>query len=655
MSEEKKRKSFILLLIFLCYYILAGCAFMQFQKKDNFFHFPQVDEKTNLERAELIVKGELSKKLFWQEPAAFLYFSLLNLTGIDTPLEIKFFQLFFLNPVIILMIYLLGRMLFKHNRTCPLIAAALYAFSPLPFFLSLTIMKTIFTIFIYILCFFFYFKFYRHRSSLKYGLFFVFTWFISWWTRQHMLLLLPLFFIFLSLKRKSPAAGKGKKVENRNVLIAFIIIIVLIISSLSVVTIANKKQMLTLTTNGAVNFYIANNINYEETSNIWPGPQWQFLTYKVDHLVNPYAMITEHPLKWIQLLAQKSLREFTPYADFRQFHWGYYENLFPYFKLSLLFNLVLVPLVVIALLQWPKLRPPYRLLGLSWLVYHGINIILIPGIARYNAVILPLTIILAIESLRLIIANKKKKLLVLLPVLAVLLVFIKNPNDFKQEYHEYLTGIKKLENREKTEIIIPAKTRHPIEWKYLKARYELEMNGNYREVIKIIESERNFAKYSSDFARLLDFSFMKLGLYYDALKAHEFIQMGNYTRSRLGAIQSAIIFKTEAMLQSYRREKLLNSRKANSIAVYLATMPVPGTKEAEERFARLLLIAEQLVNEAIEESHPQEKGIYLDTLGIIYARRGLKEKSMSIFREVYDSIQDPLERAKYKKRRNLPF
>ncbi|MCK4765840.1 MAG: glycosyltransferase family 39 protein [Candidatus Aminicenantes bacterium] len=684
-SEKKKRNSLILLLIFLVYYIIAGIAFVQFQKNDIFFHFPQVDEKTNLERAEAIVSGQLSKELFWQEPGSFLYFSLLKVVGIDSPLKIKIFQLFLLNPFIILMVYLLGRLLTGNNQKYALAAATLYAFSPLPIFLSLTIMKTVFTIFLYVICFFFYFKFFRDRENLKYGLLFVIAWFVSWWTRQHILLLLPIFFIFLSKSLDSASfpreAGltevfggvKGgafskkpplpPEASNKNVLLVSILIIILIVSSLSFVSIANKKQMLTLTTNGAVNFYIANNLKHEETLNTWPGPRWRLLTYRVDHLVDPYGMVKKHPLKWLALLGKKSLREFTPYADFRQFYWGYYQKIFPYFRINLILNLILMPLVLFAFVLWRRLAAPYRILLLCWVIYHAVNVFVIPGIARYNAIILPVTVLLAAEVFRLLRAGWSaraaqpekinKKLLLLLPVLVVLLVFIKNPNDFKAEYLDYLTNIKKLENNEKTEIFIPHKSKHLIEWKYLKARCEYYQKGNYREVIALIDSVKYFARYSSDFCELLDFAYMRLGLYFDALSAHQTVRVENYSAGRVRSIQSAIVSKTEEMVKSYRREKLLTPRKANDIALYLATLPPPDTKETAGRFQELLLIAEGLAQAAAAKAQPREKRAYLDTLGIVYARRGLREKSVEIFKQVYELIENPLEKEKYRGERRL--
>jgi tetratricopeptide (TPR) repeat protein len=649
LNKKKTRQKVILLIfVFILYYMVSAYAYHEFQKKDIFFKFPTVDEKTNLERADQILAGKLSKALLWQEPVTYLYFSALKLLGFNTPQGIKFFQLFLLNPLIIIMIFVLANTIkFKY----PLLVTLLYAISPLPLFLSLTLMKTLFTIFIYMLCLLLYMKFLNNKKDIKLAILFSLAWIIAWWTRQHIILFLPIFFYYLSSGGKEGTEQDPK--EKRNIMVSLLVILLLIVSSLSFVTVVNKKQMFTLTSNGPINFYISNNEHYAKTINIWPGPEWRKLTHEIDNkTIQPYGMILGQPLKWGTLLAKKAYWEFTPYTNFRQFYWGYYENIFSYFKINWILTLLFFPLVIISLLNWKSLLTWTKAMGLIWLLFHAVNILLIPGIARYNAIILPVTIILALRGF--IFLKNDKRWIILLIILGVGMQYSHSPNDFKEEYHEFSRINRDLNNGIDLEFDVPSGSKHPIEWKYLKARYEYVKKQNYHKVINIVKSVKDFNQYHNDFCQLLDFSYMKLGLYYDALIMHRLIQIKGYTEQRVQSIQTSIIYETEKMIQSYRTQNQLTPKKANAIALFLATLPPTNSEETRKRFEVLLNISEELIKEALEKSGKDlSSNTYSDTLGIIYTRKGLKEKGQEIFRQVWEQIQDPKEKEEYKKRRGL--
>lgn len=632
---------------FAVYYLFAFTVFFVFLKNDVFFHTPLVDEVSNVKRASDLVSGQLGEDLFWQEGGTYIYFGVLKRLGLDSPVKIKVFQIFFLHPFTGLLFLILGVRFFKMDHSFPV---GFFLFYPVLVFFSMTMMKTSITILLYLLCFFFFFQFMDRKGSLKSGLLFLLFFSLSWWTRQHIILFLPVFFYFLSRR-----SGDLPPVEKRNVLRVFVLVCLIIVGSLSILSLLAKNPLRTLTTNGSVNFYISNNANVGKTLNIWPGPEWKYLnSLLINHQIRPLEYVKANPVGWLALLGKKAIWEFTPRTYFRQYNWGYYVKIFPYFFVNNWVNFVLISLSLFCLIRWRKLDDRMKVAALCWTLFHVINIVFIPGIARYNAVISFLTILLAYRGWRLLVRQPKHIIACL--VFPLLIFWIKVPNDFGKEYWDYIGAQKQLLDGKKLTVTIPGTTQHPSDWTWIEG-WDLFNRKQYADALRVIQTNiPRYHLYGDGVNNIVNDSLLRLGLYYDQLLfLNAFDESAPEIKKRKMALRYQILYQTEGMVQSYREAGLWNWKKITELSDLISRLPPPGNPQDSERYGILLNLAVGWIHSEIDDSSGDPTWEHYDLLGVFLARLGKLEESREAFTQAHQLITDPEKKEQYQKERHLPI
>jgi hypothetical protein len=577
-GSKSLRTHFVIIAI--VYITVAVTSFVLLAIQDPLFSVPFVDEATYQERAQDVLDGRWNSDMLWQEPLPLFYFTLLRAVGFGDIIAIKAIGLFVLNPLVIIILYLFA------NKLAPklaLPAALVYACNPVILFTAMSGMKTVLTILLYLLCLFFYNELFNEkkvtRSAMLFSLFFI----LSWLTRQHIILFLPVMLFFLY--------KNGSLRGNRALITATVSIIITMFITLVTVSLLLQKPMITITDNGGINFYIANNPDYDTTINTWPGYMWHDLTRKIDDgVIKPYEWLGKP--WWFVHILRKTIYEFTPWIHFRQYYWWRYVKLNPFFILGmpLLFLLKLLPVTVC--FKWKTLQPVEKVLLTCLGLFHLVNIIYIPGIARYHAVMAPVSIYFALKGL-IIITSDKRLGLISIPFISLL--FFEPPNDFKGEYMDYIEARHTLSEERLMNIAIPAGTRHKIDWKLTRAEF-LFLEGKYREALQIVISVNQVDSYSKNDlkARCL----AGLGLYLDAFTIYSSEVergWGNFSRD-MQILYQGIIMDTENMIQSYNNEGLLTAQKRNEIADFLRSIPNPGNSDlqATRRWYKLIGIADSL-------------------------------------------------------------
>jgi hypothetical protein len=551
-----KRVKFLALLLF--YFLIATFAYQAFSTTDPLFFTPTADEMTNLWVANQILHQNLPPQTFWQEPMTFFYYSLLLALGVSAPVAIKFFHLFVINPAIIYLLFLLAKNI-KPRLALP--AAALYAFSPLVIFMSLSLMKTLPAILLVLLMLVGFRLFYVRPQKKRYALLFAFSWFLSWAICQHVLLFLPPLFV---------AAARRCEQKNRpgrnNLLAVAALLLAGIVTALSFASVVSRRPLLTLTTNGEMNFILANSQNVRKTMAIWPGPEWQYFSNLLQYRITPSAesqISTRLPDSfpgWFSLLLKKVFWEFTPHAYFRQSSWENASRIFPPLRIQSLFSFLLILLVFAATLKWHAHGILLRSLIACWWLYHLVNIVFIPGIARYNAVILPLTVLLALSGLT--VFTFRPRQLILLPCLC--LWFSHPPNDFGREYTAFMklsldlaTGIPVID------VPVPEKTIHMADYRQLRAAWLLD-HQRYAEAETLLGQTTDWPFYGLTYCQLFAAVQARQHLYFDALATA--VQCVNWPESDYQGYMKLIIEQMGKMLDAYRALGRLTPGKIAAIS-----------------------------------------------------------------------------------------
>ncbi len=560
MGGERLKLWFLL----LAYVLAAAMAFQAFSTRDPLFPVPTVDEASNLWVAGKLLQGNLPPQAFWQEPVTFFYYALLLALGISAPAAIKFFHLFAVTPAILLLLTLLARRI-TPGRALP--AAALYAFSPLAVFMSLSVMKTPLAVLLVLWMLFAFMRFYARPQEISRGFIFAVAWLLSWGTCQHVLLFLPP--LFLAAARR---CEKKNRPGRRNLLAVAVLLLAGIIAALALASVVTRGPLLTLTTNGRMNFVLANSRNATKTMVIWPGPEWQYFSNLLHYPITPSAeseISTRLPGSfpdWLFLLAKKTFWEFTPHAYFRQSSWEKAGGIFPPLRIHSLFTLLLLLLAFRTTLSWSSRGILVRCLIACWWLYHAVNIVFIPGIARYNAVILPLTCLLALGGPRG--RAFRPRQLLLLPCLCLWLS--RPPNGFGLEYAAYMELSHHLATGGTVEDVpIPGQTLHAPDHRLLRARWLIERQ-RHAEAETLLKQTPGWPYHGLDYCRSLASAQHRQRLYLDALTTA--VRCVNWPESDYAGYVRRIVERMDGMLAAYRSLQRLTPAKMARISSLLRSL-----------------------------------------------------------------------------------
>lgn len=595
-----RKEAGYLLTVFLLYYSLATFSFIQLAEKDDlFFLKPKVDELTNLERSDSLLKGKITEDLFWQEPGTYVYLSLIRSAGFRNVEAIKAFQLFFINPIIIVLVFRLGHSVLKRYAVA---GALLYALSPLTIFFALTLMKTTVSILLYTVWLLLLIHFAEKRSSLLRAICFSLSWFAAFSVRQNIVVLLLPAFLYLWFRGKN-RTGK----ERLNVLLSALMIIVTAGGGILTSSILHGHPVATLTNNGKINFYLGNSRTAVNDMNIWPGPIWIKTNVELGAgRLDSMEYIREDFAGWAGLILKKTAWEFTPYNYFRMYDWDYFTDIVPWFSLSFFINLLIMSFAASLILFRKRLDSQWFLLFGIWGLYHLVNILFLPGIARYNTVILPVSIFLALKSSRLF-AERIDYRLIFPCLFIVLLCFNTVPNDFKSEYVDYLRMYSSVIKGNSENIEIPERTGHREDWLIVKAGSLLN-KGKYEDARRTVMKVNDFYKCGIYPCEVAEKASYHMGLYYDALRINQLIDLPVFAERR-----KELIYKTVndagTMLDMYRKRGLLSTYKSYLIAKFYYGLI--GNRESGEREIELLKLSEKLLLEAIGiERNPADREKY---------------------------------------------
>ncbi|MCG2810405.1 MAG: hypothetical protein L6428_02965 [Candidatus Aminicenantes bacterium] len=557
-----ERVKFLALL--LLYVLIATFSYQAFSTRDPFFYTPTVDEMTNLWVADQLLHQNLPPQTFWQEPLAFFYYMLLLALGISSPVAIKFVHLFVINPAIILLLYLLARSI---KPRLALLAAALYALSPLAMFMSVSLMKTLPAILLVLLMLYGFRLFYVRPEKKRYALFFAVSWFLSWVICQHVLLFLPPLFAAVAHR-----CEKKNRLGQNNLLAVATLLLAGIVAALSFASVVCRRPLLTLTTNGEMNFILANSQNVRKTMAIWPGPEWQYFSNLLQYQIAPSAesqistRLPDSVPGWLSLLAKKIFWEFTPHAYFRQSSWENASRVFPPLRIHALFTMVLILLVFAATLGWRSHGILLRSLIACWWLYHAVNIVFIPGIARYNAIILPLTVLLALSGLTVFAFRPRQ--LILIPCLC--LWFSHPPNGFGREYAAFMKlSLDLATGTSVTDISVPEKTIHMADYRQLRAAWLLE-HKRHAEAEALLMQTAAWPYYGLEYCQLLAAAQARQRLYFDALGTA--VQCVNWPEKDYPGYVKLVIDRMGEMLAAYRSHGRLTPGKLAAVSSLISSL-----------------------------------------------------------------------------------
>jgi len=553
-----------LLALLLLYVLIAALCYRAFRLGDPLFFSPTVDEETNLWVADQLLRGSLPPQAFWQEPVTFAYYALLLALGVSAPAAIKFFHLFVLGPVILLLLYLLARSI-KPRLALP--AAAIYALSPLALFMSLSLMKTPPAILLVLLMLCAFRRFYAQPRKIGRSLLFALSWLLSWGITQHVLLFLPP--LFAAVARRCEGRSQAGR---RNLLVAAVVTLAGVVTALSLASLVRHSPLLTLTGNGKMNFILANSRNVAKTMAIWPGPEWQYFSNLLEYGAVPSresqisASLPGTFRGWLSLAAKKVFWEFTPHAYFRQSSWEKACAIFPPLRVHSLFTLILLLMVFQVTLAWRSRGVMVRSLIACWWLYHAVNIVFIPGIARYNAVILPLTAILALEGLRTLAWRPRQ--LALLPCLCLWLS--QPPNGFQREYAKYMELSHALATGMMiADVPLPEGTLHAADHRQLRAAWLLDCR-RCAEAETLLKQTPDWNYHGLAYCRLIASSQARQCLYFDALDTA--VRCVNWPEAEYSLYVIPAIERMDKMLAAYHARRRLTPGKLAAIATFAVSL-----------------------------------------------------------------------------------
>lgn len=277
-----------------------------------FFNFPIIDAQTNDNIAQKIAEGQwLGGKAFWQAPLYPYFLGIIySVFGRDLFL-VRLIQIL-LGSANCLLLYSIAKTAF--NRKVALISFLIAAFYGPFLFFDAELLNTVLVIFFNLLVVSLLLSFHREPKTTKLLLSGVILG-LSSITHGLAVTFLPLalLWVIILLARHNLSLGKILK-SCLGLLVGFALII-------SITTVRNLivgKDLVFVSSNAGVNFYIGNNPNYDRTTRIRPGIEWEELIQRPmqEGLEKPsersryfrgeaFSYITGQPLSYLKLLARK--------------------------------------------------------------------------------------------------------------------------------------------------------------------------------------------------------------------------------------------------------------------------------------------------------------------------------------------------------------
>jgi len=308
------QESVLLYLILFCIAFLPRLFYLLSISHNPFFHFPVIDGQTYDDWAQEIAKGHwIGDKVFWQAPLYPYFLGIIySIFGHDLFLA-RFIQIL-LGSINCLLLYRITKMVF-HSRIAWIAFFIASFYGPFLFF-DAELLNPVLIILLNLGLILVLFSFSRSLkstqlflagiilglSSITHGLMVVFLPFVLLWT-------------ILLLFRKKFSRGKILK-YSLSLLIGFL----LIISITAVRNLLAGKDFVWISSNSGINFFIGNNPDYDHTTAIRPGIEWEGLIQRpLQHgFVKPsersdyfwresFSYIIHQPFSYLELLSKKFL------------------------------------------------------------------------------------------------------------------------------------------------------------------------------------------------------------------------------------------------------------------------------------------------------------------------------------------------------------
>jgi tetratricopeptide (TPR) repeat protein len=319
-SLEKKegsspgKDSILLYVILFCIAFLPRLIHLLSISHNPFFHFPVIDGQTYDDWAQEIAKGHwIGDKVFWQAPLYPYFLGIIySIFGHDLFL-VRFIQIL-LGSINCLLLFRITKTAF--NSKVAWIAFFIASFYGPFLFFDAEILNPVLIIFFNLLLILVLFSFSRSfkksqlflagiilgLSSITHGLVVVFLPFALIWI------------VFLLLKKKFTSE------EILKYALVFLVGFLLIISITTVRNLLVGNDFVWISSNSGINFFIGNNPDYDHTTAIRPGIEWEELIQRpLQHgLVKPsersnyywgksFSYITHQPFSYAELLFKKFL------------------------------------------------------------------------------------------------------------------------------------------------------------------------------------------------------------------------------------------------------------------------------------------------------------------------------------------------------------
>jgi tetratricopeptide (TPR) repeat protein len=457
------QESIFLYVILFCIAFLPRLLYLLSISHNPFFHFPVIDGLTYDDWAQEIAKGHwIGDKVFWQAPLYPYFLGIIySIFGHDLFLA-RFIQIL-LGSANCLLLFRITRMAF--NSRVAWIAFLIASFYGPFLFFDAEILNPVWIIFFNLCLILVLFSFSRSLkknhiflagivlglSSITHGLVVVFLPFVLIWI------------IFLLLKNKLP---RGKIVKYS---IIFLIGFLLIVSITTVRNLLVGDDFVWISSNSGINFFIGNNPDYDHTTSIRPGIEWEELIQRpMQHgFMKPsersnyfwgesFSYITRQPISYLELLFKKFLLildgfEMKRNQDmylFRDYSFILEVLLWKwliYFPLGLVLPLSLVGIIIyLKDRSRPEGKDPKPLLILYFVLSQVLALLFFFICDRYRIPLVPFLIIFASFAIyqlyRMIKSKQSREYIVYLPLLLVFIIlsnFHRHPVTAKDQAEEH--------------------------------------------------------------------------------------------------------------------------------------------------------------------------------------------------------------------------
>jgi tetratricopeptide (TPR) repeat protein len=457
------KESILLYVILFCIAFLPRLIYLLSISHNPFFHFPVIDGQTYDDWAQEIAQGHcIGDKVFWQAPLYPYFLGIIySIFGHDLFLA-RFIQVL-LGSINCLLLFKITKTAFSSRIAWIAFFIASF-YGPFLFF-DAELLNPVLIIFLNLCLILVLFSFSHSLkknqlfltgiilglSSVTHGLVVVFLPFVLLWI------------VFLLLKKEFPW---GKIVKYS---ITFLIGFLLIISVTTVRNLLVGDDFVWISSNSGINFFIGNNPDYDHTTTIRPGIEWEELIQKpLQHgLVKPsersnyfwresFSYISHHPVSYAELLFKKFLllmdgfeikrnQDMYLFRDYsfllRVLLWKWWI----YFPLGLILPLGFLGMIIyLKDRSRSETKDPKPLLVLYFTLSQILALLFFFVCDRYRIPLVPFLIIFASFAIyylyRMFKSKQSRELMIFLPLLLLLILlsnFHRHPVTAKDQAEEH--------------------------------------------------------------------------------------------------------------------------------------------------------------------------------------------------------------------------